>query len=413
MKTIKSTSPVQKASVIFCENYLSEAHIVINQGGSNSGKTHAVLLALFYIACENAKQVITVVGQDIPNLKAGAVRDALEIYASSEQFKRSMRSYNKSERLFEFNNGSLIEFKSYSDAQDAKSGKRDYLFVNEANGISWNIYSELALRTRKKIYIDYNPNSGFWVHDNLLGNPEVQLIISDHRHNPFLIQGVRDKIESLKNTDLELWKVYARGLTGKVTGLVLNNWYLCDAIPPDAKRIAYGLDFGFTNDQTGCIAVYKQNGELWIDELFYETGLTNPDISERLAGAGISKNAGIIADSAEPKSIEELQRLGWRITPAQKGPDSIKISIDILKRYKLNITRRSTNLKSELMRYKWKIDRTGKTINEPVDNFNHLIDPLRYVALNKLKISNLPLVKTRLPFQKLNGHEPLSGLITI
>jgi phage terminase large subunit len=404
---------IQKASVLFFENYYSDAHIVINQGGSNSGKTHAILLALFYIAYENPKQVITVVGQDIPNLKAGALRDALNIRESSTLFKASVRSYNKSERIFEFNNSSLIEFKSYADAQDAKSGKRDYLFVNEANGITWSIYSELALRTRKKIYIDYNPNSGFWVHDNLLGKPDVQLIISDHRHNPFLEQKVRDKIEELKSTDAELWKVYARGLTGKVAGLVLNNWHLCDAIPPDAKLIAAGLDFGFTNDATGCIEVYKQNGELWINELLYEKGLTNPDIAERLTAAGISKKTQIIADSAEPKSIEELKRLGWWVTSAKKGADSVKISIDILKRYKLNITRSSINLRNELGRYKWKEDSSGNAINEPIDDWNHLIDPLRYIALNKLKISTLASPKTKFPLKEQSRYETLTGLILI
>src|SRR6202012_5746783 len=218
---------IQKASVLFFENYYSDAHIVINQGGSNSGKTHAILLSLFYIAYESPKQVITVAGQDIPNLKAGALRDALDIWESSNLFKASVRSYNKSERIFEFNNGSLIEFKSYSDAQDAKSGKRDYLFVNEANGISWSIYSELALRTRKRIYIDYNPNADFWVHEHLVGRKDVQLIISDHRHNTFVDGDTRKKIESLNDIDEERWKVYARGVTGKVSGLVLNNWQIC------------------------------------------------------------------------------------------------------------------------------------------------------------------------------------------
>lgn len=232
------------------------------------------------------------------------MRDATDICGSSKLLKASVRSYNQSERIFKFNNGSLIEFKSYGDAQDAKSGKRDYLFVNEANGVPWDVYSELSLRTRKKIYIDYNPNSGFWVHDNLLGKQNVQLIISDHRHNPFLEQGVRDKIEELKNSDPELWKVYARGLTGKITGLVLNNWYLCDAIPPNAKLLAVGLDFGFTNDETGCLEVYKQNGELWINELLYETGLTNPDIAKKLADAGLSKK--------------------WKSLPIAQSPNPLK-----------------------------------------------------------------------------------------
>lgn len=401
-----------KASILFYQNYYSNAHIIVNQGGTSSGKTIAIMQVLFCRACEE-KQVITVVGQDIPNLKAGVLRDALNIFSGSAQLMASVKSYNKSERIFEFNNGSAIEFKSYTDAQDAKSGKRDYLFINEANGIGWDIYRELALRTKKKIYIDYNPNSAFWAHEHLLGKSGVQLIISDHRHNPFLDQSIRDKIESLKDIDTELWKVYARGLTGKITGLILNNWQLCDAIPADAKLIAAGLDFGFTNDETGCIEVYKQNGELWVNELLYETGLTNPDISRKLQEAGLSKHTEIIADSAEPKSIEELRRLGWRVTPAKKGADSIKLSIDILKRYRLNITRSSVNLRTELGRYKWKTDRSGKVLNEPVDSWNHLIDPLRYIALNKLKINKLVQPKTRFPFTETNRHELISDLITI
>ena len=402
-----------QASVLFTANYGATAHTVVNQGGTSSGKTFAIMQVLFCIACERPMQVITVVGQDIPNLKAGALRDALKIYNGSAQVSACVKSYNKSERVFEFINGTIMEFKSYDDAQDAKSGKRDYLFVNEANGIDWQIYSELALRTRNRIYIDYNPNAAFWVHDNLLGRSGVQLIVSDHRHNPFLETALRNKIESLKQLDEEQWKVYARGLTGQITGLVLNNWQLCDAIPHDANLLAVGLDFGFTNDETGCIEVYKQNGELWINELIYETGLTNPDISERLKETGISRRTEIIADSAEPKSIEELKRSGWHITGVKKGPDSIKNSIDILKRYRLNITRSSVNLRNELSRYKWRTDRAGRTLNEPVDRWNHLIDPLRYIALNKLKINNLAKPKTLLPYRETNWQAPLSNLINI
>lgn len=399
-------------SVLFKQNYLSTAHVVINQGGTSSGKTFAIEQALFCLACENPKQVITIVGQDIPNLKAGALRDALNIYSSSPVLQAKIKSYNKSDRIFEFFNSSIIEFKSYDNSQDAKSGKRDYLFINEANGLTWDVYTELALRTKKRIFIDYNPNIGFWVHEHLIGKPGVQLIVSDHRHNPFLGQEVRDKIEALKTVDIELWKVYARGLTGKITGLIFDNWYICESIPVDARLIALGLDFGFTNDETGCIEVYQQNGELWVNELLYKTGLTNTDISSKLKEAGIGFNCEIIADSAEPKSIEELKRLGWRITPAKKGADSVKNSIDILKRYKINITRNSTNLRNELNRYKWRVDVTGKTINEPVDSWNHLIDPLRYIALNKLKINSTGKLRSRLPHrQSIQQAGTLHGLI--
>ncbi|RVT99782.1 terminase [Mucilaginibacter limnophilus] len=386
-----------KTSIVFSCNYYAHSHVVVNQGGTNSGKTYSILQVLFCKAALVSKSIVTIVGQDIPNLKAGAIRDALNIYSSEPAFIKAVKNHNKTDRIFEFHNGSIIEFKSYDNAQDAKSGKRDYLFINEANGISWDIYTELALRTKRRIYIDYNPNAAFWVHDNLLGKPDVQLIISDHRHNPFTDEHVRHKVESLKETDIELWRVYARGLTGKITGLIFKNWNICNQIPPNAKLIAAGLDFGFTNDETACLQVFKQNGELWVDEILYETALTNIEIAEKLYKAGLQKKHELIADSAEPKSIEELRRLGWNITSARKGPDSVKNSIDILQRYKINITVRSINLRSELSRYKWKTDRSGKTLNEPVDAWNHLIDALRYVALNKLRISGNGKLRTRLP----------------
>jgi len=392
-----------KTSALFKYNYYAAAHIVVNQGGTSSGKTYAIEQVLFCLACSQQKSVITIVGQDIPNLKSGALRDALSIYNSSTELQKLVKSYNRTDRVFEFRNGSIIEFNSYDNAQDAKSGKRDYLFINEANGVPWDVYTELALRTRKRIYIDYNPNTAFWVHDYLLGKPGVQLIISDHRHNPFLEEGMRNKIEGLKDVDEEQWKVYARGLTGKVSGLIFNNWYICEVIPPDARRLACGLDFGFTNDETGCLEVFMQNGELWVNELFYETGLTNPDISRKLENVGVGKNTLLIADSAEPKSIEELRRMGWNISGAVKGPDSVNNSIDILKRYRINITRGSVNLRIELARYQWKTDRSGKTINEPIDCWNHLIDPLRYIALNKLRVAPVKGNRSRLPWQDHQG----------
>ncbi|WP_051359931.1 PBSX family phage terminase large subunit [Adhaeribacter aquaticus] len=368
-------------TALYEANYHSDALITVNQGGTSSGKTYSIDQALFTKLAEREKKVCTVVGQDIPNLRVGALRDALEIYENSTELKRAIKSYNKSALTFTFNNGSVMEFKSYDSPQDAKSGKRDYLFINEANGIPYPIFKELYLRTYTQTYIDYNPNAEFWVHEHLIGQPHVKLLISDHRNNPFLPQHTRDSIEALKDEDEELWRVYARGLTGKIEGLVFRKWSVCDKIPENAKLIAVGLDFGFTNDPTAAIEVYQQNGELWLDEIVYKSGLTNPDIGQLL-----DKSKPIIADSAEPKSIEEIKRLGFRIEGAMKGPDSVKNGIDILKRYHLNVTRRSVNLRKELNNYKWKVDKlSGKAINVPVDVYNHGLDALRYVALNKLK----------------------------
>lgn len=376
-----------RASPLFAANYAPKEIGVINQGGTSSGKTYSILQVLFVLLSEGARLTCTVVGQDIPNLKVGALRDALEIYDNSPDLQSLIVSYNKSDRIFTWHNGSVLEFKSYDSPQDAKSGKRDYLFLNEANGVPFPVFEELHLRTRLRTYIDYNPNAEFWAHEHLIGRPGWQLIISDHRHNPFLSDATRAKIESLRERDPELWKVYARGKTGKIEGLVYRDWNVVDAIPAHAKHVGRGLDFGFTNDPTTAIDVYQQDGALWLDEVLYTPGLTNPDIYARLVEADpTTRQKGHVGDSAEPKSVEELRRLGLRIEGALKGADSVNAGIDVLKRYPLRVTRRSVNLRKELLSYKWKVDRlSGLSTNQPVDAFNHALDAVRYVALNKLQ----------------------------
>jgi phage terminase large subunit len=369
-----------KTTDVFLSNRNADTDIIINQGGTSSGKTYSILQNLFLHAIENDRCIITVAGQDIPNLKVGPIRDAHNIVDNTEGLNNYILEYNKSDRVFTFVNGSIIEFKSYDDAQDAKQGKRDYLFLNEANGVDKIIWDELYIRTKKRSYIDYNPNNEFWVHTDLIGKPNVTLIISDHRHNTFLDQKIHDKIEAID--DPELYKVYARGLTGKLEGVIFRDYNVVSGIDPDAKLIGYGLDFGFSNDPTALVALYSHSGELIIDELIYDKGLLNVRISDLMRELGV--NGRIVADSAEPKSIAELSAYGWQIEGAKKGPDSIRQSINTLKRYKLNVTQRSNNLKKELNGYKWKQNKDGKLDNEPVDFLNHAIDALRYASLNIL-----------------------------
>lgn len=364
--------------ILYKANLDAQEDIIINQGGTSSGKTYSILQVLFTYAVSEKNLIITVVGQDIPNLKSGALRDATNIIGSSTELSELLSEYNRSERIFTFKSGSIIEFKSYDDAQDAKNGKRDYLFVNEANGISFEVYNELYMRTKKKTFIDYNPNEAFWVHNKLIGKPNVRLLISDHRHNPFIDSKLREKIENLKEVDIELWKVYARGMTGKIEGLVFRNYTRCAEIPGEAKLVGYGLDFGFTNDPSACVGVWKYNNELYIDEIFYERQLTNPMIAEKLKEANVRN---CVADSSEPKSIQEIFDNGVFVEGAKKGTDSIRMSINTLKQYKLNITNKSTNLLREISGYKWK-QKNGEMLNEVVDMNNHAIDALRYVALN-------------------------------
>lgn len=372
-----------KASVLYEANYNATEDIIVNQGGSSSGKTYSILQVLFTKAVQDYN-VITVVGESIPNLKAGALRDALDIYNSSPILKSLISDYNRTDRIFQFVNGSIMEFKSYETPQGAKSGKRDYLFINEAQGISKEVFNELHIRTKKQTYIDYNPNAEFWVHEDIIGKPDSKLFISDHRHNPFVPQKIRDKIEALRYKDMELFKVYARGLTGKIEGLVFRNFDIVNEVPLGSELIGIGMDWGFTNDPTTVIKVFRYNSEIYIDELLYQTGLTNADIIVKLNNLGVTRFNSIIADSAEPKSIEDLNRAGFNVEGAKKGADSIINSIDTLKQFKINITRNSTNTIKEFRSYKWATDSSGKTINKPVDFNNHTIDAIRYVALNKI-----------------------------
>lgn len=369
------------SGVLYTANLDAKEDIIVNQGGTSSGKTYSILQVLFTHAVSQPNLVITVAGQDIPNLKAGALRDAITIWSSSEELKQLVKEYNKSDRIFTFQSGSIIEFKSYDDAQDAKNGKRDYLFINEANGVRYDVFNELYMRTKVKTYIDYNPNEAFWVHQQLLGKPNVKLIISDYRHNPFIDKKLVEKIENLKEVDIELWKVYARGMTGKIEGLVFRNYIRCSEIPVDASLIGYGLDFGFTNHPSACVGVWRYNGELYIKEFLYERELTNPMLAEKLKEQNIKY---VVADSAEPKSIEELFTHGIYATKVNKPPDSIRAGINILKSYKMNITNDSVNLLRELAGYKW-MQKNGEMLNEPVKFNDHAIDALRYVALTYLQ----------------------------
>lgn len=355
----------------------------VNQGGTSSAKTYTILQVLIYLALKDGGAVCTVVGQDLPNLKVGALRDAKKIIGDSS-FLAKFCKVNESSSIVHFGNGSVIEFKSYEDEQDAKSGKRDYLFINEANGITYDIYWQLQIRTRKKVWIDYNPSARFWVHDEVIGRDGVKLIISDHRGNAFLSADEHERIETI--ADPELWKVYARGLTGKITGLVLTNWDIVDGMPTASERkmTAYGMDFGFANDPTALEEVALAHGDLWVDERIYATGMTNPDIAKECKQQGMTKRDMIIADSAEPKSIKELTNLGLWCVGASKGNDSIIVGLDILRRYRIHVTRRSKGLIANLKAHKWRKDRDGKDTNMPEDKNNHGIDAIRYVALAKL-----------------------------
>lgn len=367
------------------ENTDPAYRIYINQGGTSSAKTYTILQVLLMIAVKEAKCVITVVGQDLPNLKVGAWRDVKTIIGESPALSATT-FLNESEHRVNFRNGSIMEFKSFEDEQDAKSGKRDYLFINEANGITYPVYWQLAIRTKKKIWVDYNPSERFWVHDKLIGLPEAKLIISDYRQNLFLPEDMRNRIANIKDKDMR--EVYTHGLTGKLEGLIIRDYELCESMPPvrDCKLRGFGLDFGFSADPTALVDCALAHGELWLDLVCYETGMMNPDIARVIKAHPLSKLFAVVADSAEPKSIAEIRAERVNIIPAVKGSDSIRAGIDIMRRYKWNITRRSSGLIEEVQRYKWKTGKAGGSLNDPIDCWNHAIDAIRYWCLKNLAL---------------------------
>ena len=364
---------------LFRENTRIGVRTYVNQGGTWSGKTMTILFVLLYHAIREANAVITVVGQDLPNLKVGAFRDIKTIIHASAWLQRFF-TVSESGHAVTGANGSIIEFNSYDNAQDAKNGKRDYLFVNEADGVEYDIYWQLQIRTRKQVFIDYNPSERFWVHNSVLGREGVQLIISDHRGNPFLSEEEHRRIEEI--ADRDLWEVYARGKTGKLKGLVLTNWDIVDALPAreEWRDEVYGMDWGFVNDPTALVRVVLAHGELYVDAPLYRTGMTNTDIGRELKRLGLTRADLIVADSAEMKSIAEMNAQGFRVVACSKGKDSIINGIDILKRYKLHITRNSAGLREELLAYKWEKNRDGEMTNKPIDKYNHAIDALRYAV---------------------------------
>jgi phage terminase large subunit len=378
---------------VYLANLNATENIVINQGGTYSSKTYSIIQVLFTKAVSNQNLIITVVGDTVNNIKRGALRDAIKIVQGSPILNSLIKSYNATDRTFHFYSGSIMEFMSFLDEGDARAGKRDILFINEANILPWDMVEQLINRSHQS-FIDYNPSSEFWAHEKLIvpkmfGAKSVKLLISDHRHNGFLSPEQHEHIEKRYEEDHEWGRVYARGMTGKIEGLIFRNWERVFLFPEKSEILAYGLDFGFTNDPTSLTEIRMQNGELYIKLHIYETGLTNPDISNRMNELGIDRSKWIIADSAEPKSIQELYSMGWKVEGANKGPDSIKSSIDILKRYKMNIVGDSFQLVKELGAYKWKEDKvSGKPLNEPIDFMNHAIDSIRYVALNRLMENN-------------------------
>lgn len=357
------------------------------QGGTSAGKTYSVLPVLIDIAAKTKLIEISIVAESVPHLKRGAMKDFKKIMVLTNRWVDSR--WNATDFKYTFNNGSQIEFFSADNDSKLRGARRDYLYMNECNNMTFHAYTELASRTKLGVYLDWNPVNEFWFHTELQNDTDVDFLTVNYLDNEACPESalnfiLKAKEKSTTSTYWANWyNVYGLGLLGSLDGVVFQNWEQIDTIPTDANYLGAGLDFGYSNDPTALIGVYEYNGKIICDEMIYSTSLLNSDIVKLMNQNRIMP---IWADSAEPKSIEEIRRAGFNIKPVVKGADSINFGISVLQQKEILITKSSVNLIKELRNYSWDVDKTGKKLNKPIDSYNHAIDALRYFAMMSLAI---------------------------
>jgi phage terminase large subunit len=363
----------------------SDKRIIVEQGGTRSGKTYNILLWLiFYYTERNTDKTITICRKSFPSLRASVMRDFFDILRNHDLYREEF--HNKSSHEYHLN-GNLVEFISLDQPQKIRGRKRNLLYINEANELFYEDWQQLIFRTDGRIILDYNPSESFhWIYDRVIPREDCDFYQTTYRDNPFLDEQIKNEIERLKETDEDYWRIYGLGERGMSRATIFQ--FGTSEIPQEAKLISYGLDFGYTNDPSALVAVYQHGDNLYLDELLYRTGMTNRDLHHHLQSLGLDRRDEIFADSAEPKSIEELHRFGWNIKPTAKGQDSINAGIDILKRHKIFATPRSNNLIKELQNYKWTEDKNGNLLNKPISVMDHALDASRYAVYNKLSKPN-------------------------
>jgi phage terminase large subunit len=368
---------------VFHKAYNSNTRITCLQGGTRSSKTYSLCQLFIVKALRETGKVFTICRKTLPALKGTAYRDVLELLKELGLY--SEEYHNKSELSYSLN-GNLIEFISVDQPQKIRGRKRNYLWLNEANEFTYEDYQQLILRTTEKVYLDYNPSDPYsWIYEKVITRDDCTFFKSTYKANPFLDKDTIAEIERLKDLDPDYWQVYGLGEIGSIQTMIFRNFNLADEV--QGRLVGYGLDFGFTNSPSALVAVYQSDDNLYIKEMLYEKRLTNTDLANKLREFKIDRQSEIVADSAEPKSIEEVYRSGFNIKPAKKGA-GIHLGIDIMRRYKLHITKDSLNAIKEFRSYKWATDKNGDVLNTPVKVNDHLIDATRYLCLNKLSINH-------------------------
>jgi phage terminase large subunit len=371
-----------KTTRIYEENaeaWLSGKRRALNEGGTASSKTWSILQLLILIA-EHTKSplLISVVSESLPHLKRGAIRDFFRILDESPD---NNPRYNKTEQKYTFGKG-VIEFFGADESDKVRGPRRDILFINEGNNVPWETARGLDIRTAKFTFVDWNPISEFWAHENWINHPENAYIHSTYQDAlDVLPPEVVANIESNRDKDPNWWNIYGLGLIGKIEGLVYPFFSQVDNLPPQGELV-YGLDFGFSGDPAVLTKNKIFSESLYSQELFYERGLTNQDIAQRMLDLGIQKNSDIIwADSAEPKSIEEIYQYGFNIKGAPKGPGSVEYGHQKVRQYKQCWTKDSVNCIKEQRNFRYIADKNNKLTEKTTHIYSHGMDSRRYAVM--------------------------------
>lgn len=345
----------------------------IIQGGSSASKTISILQIFIDRAQSRKGYLSSIVSETMPHLKRGAIRDFINIMEGHGYYKEN--SWNRTDFTYTFETGSKIEFFSADSSDKVRGPRRNGdLFMNECNNMLFDTYTQLAIRTEGDIYLDYNPVAEFWVHEEVIPKLDHDFLILTYKDNEGLPPQIVHEIESRRDNK-NFWKVFGEGLLGDSEGKIYRDWAIIDELPHHARLERRALDFGYTNDPSACVDIYYENGRYVLDEVFFQKGMTNKQIADTILN---QQQVLTIADSAEPKSIDEIKSYGVNIQPAEKGPDSVRNGIQMVQGQRIAVTKRSINIIKEYRNYLWKVDKDGKIINEPEHAWSHSMDAIRY-----------------------------------
>jgi phage terminase large subunit len=331
---------------------------------------------------DKTKTLTSVVAESTPHLKRGALRDFKNIMQEHNYWKDEL--WGATDSIYTFETGSQIEFFSTDQPDKLRGARRDRCFINEANNIALDAFDQLEVRTKEFIFLDWNPSTEFWFYTDILPQrDDVDHITLTYMDNEALSKEIISSIEARKNRK-GWWQVYGLGQLGEVEGKIYKDWVIIDELPPEARLERRGLDYGYTNDPSSIVSVYKWNGAFIIDEVMYQKGMSNKMIADILLNQD-DPNTIVVPDSAEPKSNDELVSYGINVLPAKKGQGSVNYGIQIVQSQRIFVTKRSVNVIKEYRNYLWETDKNGKILNTPEHTYSHSMDAIRY-AMETLNI---------------------------